>query len=379
VVAPGATWTAHPVTTLDHPHVWSLSDPHLYRATLTLGDAKGRRLGGYVTLSGIRTIKVTRDGRLTLNGHLLSLRGVNVHEQTLAEGAALGRASLSKLVDAARALGATMIRAHYPLGPIVEEAADRDGLLLWSEIPVYQVKSANLAQPAVLADAERVLQTNIVENENHPSVAIWSIGNELDTPPPAAEAKYIGAAARLAHRLDPTRPVGMAIASWPGIACQAAYGALDVIGFNDYFGWYDAGGGTTDDRDSLSPYLDFLRACYPTKALLVTEFGFEGNHDGPVDERGTYEFQSEAAAFHLRVFAGKPYLSGALYFALQDFAVTPGWGGGNPFPDPPWHHKGLLDLAGAPKPVWAVVHSAFRAVRQVGPLAPSSVRAVPKL
>jgi beta-glucuronidase len=315
---------------------------------------------------------VTRDGRLTLNGHLLSLRGVNVHEQSLAEGAALSPASLRHLVDEARAVGATMIRAHYPLGPIVEEAADRAGLLLWSEIPVYQVKSANLALPSVLANAQATLQTNITQNENHPSVAIWSIGNELETPPPATEARYIGKAARLAHRLDPTRPVGMAIASWPGVACQGAYGPLDVIGFNDYFGWYDAGGGTTDDRDSLSPYLDFLRACYPQKALFVTEFGFEGNQHGPAEERGTYEYQANATAFHLGVFASKPYLSGALYFALQDFAVTPGWGGGNPFPDPPFHHKGLLDLQGNPKPVWPVVRSAFRSVRQVGPVAPSA-------
>ncbi len=48
----------------------------------------------------------------------------------------------------------------------------------------------------------------------------------------------------------------MAISDWPGVACQAAYAPLDVIGFNDYFGWFDAGGGATDDRDELGPFLD---------------------------------------------------------------------------------------------------------------------------
>ena len=72
---------------------------------------------------------------------------------------------------------------------------------------------------------------------------LWSIGNELPTPATPNEANYIAAAAALAHRLDPTRPVGMAITDWPGVPCQAAYAPLDVIGFNDYFGWFDAGGG----------------------------------------------------------------------------------------------------------------------------------------
>ena len=104
----------------------------------------------------------------------------------------------------------------------------------------------------------------------------------------------------------------MAISDWPGVACQAAYAPLDVIGFNDYFGWFDAGGGSTDDADALGPFLDSLHACYPSKALFVSEFGFEANRNGPVEERGTYQFQAAAAEYHLGVFASKPYLSGAM-------------------------------------------------------------------
>jgi beta-glucuronidase len=141
-----------------------------------------------------------------------------------------------------------------------------------------------------------------------------------------------------------------------------------VIGFNDYFGWFDAGGGGTDDRDALGPFLDSLRACYPTKAIMVTEFGFEANRHGPVDERGTYEFQANAAAYHLGVFATKSWLSGAIYFALQDFAARPGWGGGDPWPDPPWVQKGLVDPAGNLKPAFATLSSIFHATTQLAPL-----------
>ena len=127
----------------------------------------------------------------------------------------------------------------------------------------------------------------------------------------------------------------MAIAYWPGVDCQSAYAPLDVIGFNDYFGWFDAGGGSTDDPDELSPYLDFLHTCYPSKSLMITEFGFEGNRSGPVEERGTYQFQAAAAAFHLGVFASKPYISAAMWFALQDFAGPPGLDGRQPVPATP--------------------------------------------
>ena len=102
----------------------------------------------------------------------------------------------------------------------------------------------------------------------------------------------------------------MAISDWPGLACQSAYGPLDVIGVNEYFGWFDAGGGGDDDRDALGPFLDSVPRLLSDQGDHVTEFGFDGNRDGPVEERGTYAFQSDSVAFHLDVFASKPWLSG---------------------------------------------------------------------
>jgi len=360
-IAPHGTWTATQSVQLRRPRLWSPAHPNLYRATLTLSDAKGRRLGGYITYSGIRSIVLTAGGRLELNGQPLSVRGVDLHEQNVTTGAALSSAQLAQLVGWVRQLGATIIRAHYPLNPQIEEAADRDGILLWSEVPVYQVADQYLSQPSWLTQAHAFLAQNILTNQNHPSILLWSIGNELDTPAPPAEASYIAGAVALAHRLDPTRPVGMAVSDWPGVPCQTAYAPLDVVGFNDYFGWFDAGGGSTDDRDALSPFLDGFRACYPSKALFVSEFGFEANRHGPVEERGTYEFQDNSIAFHLQVFASKPWLTGAIYWLLQDFAARPGWGGGNPKPDPPWVHKGLLDQYGNRKPAFGVISAAYHA------------------
>jgi beta-glucuronidase len=364
-IAPHSTWTARATTLVLRPQLWAPGHPTLYRATLRLTDAKGQTLGGYTTYSGIRSIQATADGRMRLNGRLLNLRGAFIHEQNYLTGAALSPAQLAALVGWERQLGSTVIRSHYPLNPQILELADRYGLLVWDEIPVWQVGDHYLGLPSWQAQAYSFLRQNILANQNHPSVMLWSVANELPTPVTANEASYIAGAAGLARHVDPTRPVGMAVSDWPGVSCQTAYAPLDAIGFNDYFGWYDAGGGSTDDRDALGPFLDSLRSCYPRKALFVTEFGFESNRHGPVEERGTYEFQNNSAAYHLSVFAARHWLSGAMYFPIQDFAAKPGWGGGDPLPNPPWVQKGLVDMGGGLKAAFSVVSAIYHSTVQI--------------
>ena len=94
VIAPHGTWTTRASVQIPRPRLWSLDQPALYRATLTLSDWHGRPLGGYVNYSGIRSITVTRHGRLLLNGRLLHLRGVNLLEQDVERGSALEPADL---------------------------------------------------------------------------------------------------------------------------------------------------------------------------------------------------------------------------------------------------------------------------------------------
>jgi beta-glucuronidase len=243
--------------------------------------------------------------------------------------------------------------------------ADRAGILIWSEIPVYQVKPKYLARASTVNLADTMLTDNILSNESHPSILLWSIGNELQTPADPSETSYVAGAAKLARQLDPTRPVGMAVMGWPGVPCQAAYAPLDVIGLNEYFGWYDENDGATADRTGLGPYLDFFRSCYPHQAMFVSEFGFEADRPGPVQEYGTYAFQGDAISYHLAAFAQRPWLAGAVYWALQDFVCRPLWAGGDPLPDPPYFHKGLVDLSGNLKPTFAGVEQAFKATVQV--------------
>ena len=217
-IRPHATWTASATAKIAHPRLWSITDPFLYRASLRLTDTKGRNLGGYVLHSGIRSLTVT-GGHLLLNGRSPNLRGVALHEQNIATGGALSAAQIRQLIGWVRALGAHMIRVQYPPNPYLLELADQYGILIWDEIQLWRPSTAALNTRSVVATAESDLEQNIVDNQNHPSMMVWSIGNEFPTPVPAAEIRYIAAAAKLAHKLDPTRPVGTTIST--GRDCRA--------------------------------------------------------------------------------------------------------------------------------------------------------------
>jgi beta-glucuronidase len=342
------------------PKLWSPKRPYLYKVHLKAGPAQ------YDLHSGIREVTV-RKGRLYLNYKPLHFRGVGLHEDSPTRGAAIGLDERKQILGWIRDLGATFVRAHYPLSPEFEEIADHHGILLWSEVPVYHLPEQEIAKTSVQDAGLRMLQGNIEANGNHPSIIDWSVGNEEDSLVGPGQAAYIGKAADLIHKLDPTRPAAYAFAVSPRSLCQSSgYRKLNLLGINDYFGWY-TGGGTIADRDSLSSYLDAVRTCYPKQALAITEFGAEADRHGPVEEKGTYEFQDDFINFHMGVYATKPWLAGVNYWALQEFRVSPGWGGGNPRPNSPIHEKGLITFAGdVEKPAYALIRDLYCATRQYG-------------
>jgi beta-glucuronidase len=347
------------------PRLWSPDDPQLYDVSLSASGSGGGAKAGYELYSGIRSIAV-KGGRLLLNGGPVHFRGVWMHEDEPKRGGAVSHSREELFVRLAKRLGATVLRTHYPFTPYMHELADRNGLMIWSEIPVYQVPLRVLAEKSVNRLAARMLTDNINANGNHPSVFAWSIGNELASRPEAIQERYLSSQARLVHRLDPTRPVALAVAGYTSIGCQH-YRPIQLLGINSYYGWYQGKDGELADRDGLSAALDYLHRCYPKQALAVTEFGAEGNRHGPVDEKGTYEFQADLYDYHLGVYATKPWLAGALG-TLMTFKCRPGWDGGNPRPKPPFvfHDKGVFDWFGKPKPAADVLTRWYHQTKQYG-------------
>jgi len=346
-----------------HPRLWSVDAPNLYNVRLAATAGK-QQVARYFLRTGIRSIKLI-DGHILLNGKLLNVRGVGYHEDDPKLGFAINNQIRDQQLRWIKDLGATIIRSHYPLAPYTMERADQLGILLWSEIPVYAVRTKYLKQRLVRELAAKELRDNILINGNHPSILVWSIGNELSARPGPVQGYYIQRAVKTAHELDPTRPVGLAVAGYPAAGCQSEYAPLDVIGINDYFGWYPGPNGQIADRTLLPDYLNSVHACYPKKAIFVSEFGAEANRDGPVEEKGTYEFQNDFISYHLNVYNSLPWLNGAIYWAIQEFRVRPDWDGGDPHPNPPIHEKGLISFSGVPKPAYALMQKAYLATQQL--------------
>ena len=156
-------------------------------------------------------MKVGADGRLLINGRPLDLRGVGLQEDSRTRGFAIDNATRDQQLGWVRELGASLIRAHYPLHPYTLERADELGLLVWSEIPVYQVETEELQKTEVRDAAVRVLQDSVIANRDHPSILLWSIGNELSARPGPIQASYI---ARAERRGEGARP-DAARRRWP--------------------------------------------------------------------------------------------------------------------------------------------------------------------
>ena len=365
VVVPGRSRRVLSATArISDPVLWEPGQPELYPVSVRVSGGRGA-VAAYRTHVGIRSVRVSRSGRLLLNGRPVKLFGASIHEEHPQVGGALSPAHRAELFQSLVDLGATVMRAHYPLHPEFLEMADRAGILVWDQIPFYQVRNEAIGRQSVRSKGLAYLAATIRRDQNHPSVFAWSVGNELSSRVTAGQARYLSDARRLARALDRTRLTALDFAGYPSVGPVRSYRGFDALGVNSYFGWYPGPGGQVIEREELGPYLDRLHGYYRRQALFVTEFGAEANRSGPIDEKGTYEFQRELLQYHVETYSQKPYLNGAITWILRDFRVRPGWDGGNPKPQPPVNFKGLLSENGQPKPSYEELARLYRNLQPV--------------
>ncbi len=379
------TWVEGAVA-LGRAILWEPARPALYDVSLTAlgapvattapGSAQRRRAAqatgvtaqaNYRLNVGVRLLETRPGGILLLNGRPLSALGVSFHEDDPRLGSALGARERAGLVRRLRDLGATMTRSHYPPHPALLEAFDRAGILYWAQPPVYQLSNGALNEDWVRRDALEAVRQMVEAQINHPSVVVWSLGNELALGDGryaggvgAGYERYVEAGVELVRSLDPTRLVGIdrAAPEDPTRVWHPVFDLLDVLGVNEYFGWYR---GRDSDAGAI---LDQFHKAYPDRPIVVTEFGAESTHEGPPDRKGTYAFQTRYLLDHLAQFERRRWIAGSLVWILRDFRVNPDWTGGNPNqPTPPWNNKGLIDESGAPKPAYWELRKLFRARR----------------
>ena len=325
--------------------LWSPQSPKLYKVTLTSGEDK------LTDDIGFRDIRV--DGtRILLNGKAVFLQGANMHAEAPVRGGRVNTdQDVATIFGYLKDLNANFVRlAHYPHDERMERTADRDGIMVWSEIPLWQHISYD--KPEVYAKATYMLNEMIRRDRNKASVILWSVSNE--TPNNAIRTTFLTNLANEARRLDPTRPITSAIIG------PAAHGnqmvnddpftkALDVVGQNEYIGWYT---GVPEDADTMHWTL-------PNKPIIMSEFGAEakaGNH-GATNQRWTEEQQTYVLQHQLVMLAKIPQLRGTTPWILMDFR--------SPTRNIPklqdgYNRKGLIAEDGKKKQAFSTMQKAYK-------------------
>ena len=328
---------------------WSPENPRLYKVDFTAG------VDHLTDDVGFRTIEVQGD-EILLNGKSIFLRGVNIHaEAPFRSGRAWSEQDAGTLLGWAKELHCNFVRlAHYPHDEQMTRLADKLGLLVWSEIPVYW--SIDWTNQHTYDVAKQQLDEMIRRDRNKTSVILWSMSNE--TPVSDARTAFIGKLAAEARQQDPTRLITSAMLSpihGKTAVLNDPLGAdLDVLGYNEYIGWYT---GKPEDAPSYK-WEDPMH-----KPVILSEFGggAKAGLHGPVDQRFTEEYQAELLKDQFIMFRDMPFLRGITPWVLMDFRsptrLLPGIQDG-------YNRKGFVSDQGVKKKAFFVLQDYYAGLQK---------------
>ena len=286
------------------PQLWSPESPRLYQVEFGLGaDVWSDRIG-------FREIRA-RGQQILLNGRSIYLRGICVHEDDVLLGKVSTEDDVRRRLGHAKELGCNFLRlSHYPHHGHVARLADELGLLLWEEIPVYW--AIDFAQSATLDDASNQLLELIARDCNRASVILWGVGNENEDSDD--RLAFMRQLATLAKQADPSRLVGAACLINREKFCieDRLTDHIDVIGINEYFGWYEP------DFSGLDR---LLHSSSPDKPVIISETGADAQagHRGTVSELFTEDCQAEIYRQQISRIEQAPYVCGMTPWLLYDF------------------------------------------------------------
>ena len=286
------------------PELWSPDNPKLYEVAISYGsDTLTEKIG-------IREIS-TRGTDILLNGKSIKLKGISSHEESAVGGKTMTEAEIRENFALAKELNCNYMRlAHYPHTEKAARIADEVGLLLWEEIPVYWAIA--FSHEPTYRDAENQLCEMIKRDKNRASVIIWSVGNEnADTD---ERLDFMKRLVDKARETDPSRLISAACL-WNKedlVIEDRLSESLDVMGLNEYFGWYN-------------PHFDELVKLFENsksgKPVMITECGGgakAGNH-GSKDEMFTEEHQENVYIQQIETVRKIDYVAGFSPWILYDF------------------------------------------------------------
>lgn len=330
--------------------LWSPEDPKLYDVSI---EAETDQVRDQI---GFRSIE-TRGMDILLNGKPVFLHGVCIHEEApLRGGRANSREDARTLLGWAKELGANFVRlAHYPHNEYMLREADRMGIMVWSEIPVYW--TIQWENPATLENARNQLSEMIARDKNRAAVVIWSMANE--TPLSDARLAFLKNLVTHARTLDPTRLLSAAmerhyVNDTTQMIDDPLGEFLDVFGCNEYVGWYDGPPEKADRIEWKSKY---------EKPLVMSEFGGDalaGKH-GDASARWTEEYQESIYKHQIGMLKRIPFLRGTSPWILMDFRSPR-----RPLPgiQDYWNRKGLISNKGEKKKAFYVLQQWYQDLKR---------------
>jgi beta-glucuronidase len=322
---------------------WTPENPKLYKVILrTSSDTVQEEIG-------FKTIEA-KGADLLLNGKPIFLRGISLHEE-IGGRRAYSEADAASLLKIAKELGCNYVRlAHYPHNENTLRMADKMGLLVWEEIPVYWTIS--FGNSATYDNAANQLSEMIARDKNRASVIVWSVANE--TPSSEARNSFLINLIKYAKQLDSTRLVSAALLTRSengiGLIDDTLGNFLDIIAFNEYRGWYGGDLATAPDAKWKTPY---------NKPVIVSEFGGDAKQGlhGDKAERWTEEYQQYLYQQNLLMIEKIPNLRGLSPWILMDFRsprrLLPGVQDG-------FNRKGLVSDKGIKKKAFFTLQSFYR-------------------
>jgi beta-glucuronidase len=338
--------------------LWSPENPRLYKVEIATGSGP---IADTITDDiGFRTIE-THGTQILLNGQPIFLRGISIHaEAPFRTGRAYSEKDVDTLLGWAKELGCNYVRlAHYPHDQRMTRAADRLGILVWSEIPDYW--ALQFDNPAVLAKSKQQLSEMIRRDRDKASIILWSVANE--TPNTPARTKYLTAMADLTRQLDPTRLVTAALlvrteknpaGGTTKIVDDPLGNALDVIGTNEYIGWYEQKLAGIDSTTWDIRY---------QKPLIMSEWGGgarAGNHapaGDPNPDIWTEEYQADLYRHQIAMLNKIPQLRGTSPWILMDFRSPRRVNAGI---QDNFNRKGLISDQGVKKQAFFILQKAYK-------------------